>query len=82
MANFRRRRPRTTSSGNNTPRERKTPSWYRYAWWGTWPRWHDLVFHTRPRRARTRALENRVLHGADPDALVWPLSKKPHKYYW
>ena len=47
-----------------------------------YPRWHDIVFHTRPRRGAEKRLETKILRGADPESLNWPLEKKPHKYYW
>jgi hypothetical protein len=40
------------------------------------------VFHTRPRRRRTKVCEIKVMKGFDPDAILWPLEKKPHIYYW
>jgi hypothetical protein len=48
----------------------------------SWPRWHDIIFHTRPRRRRTKACEIMVMKGYDLDAILWPLEKKPHTYYW
>jgi hypothetical protein len=47
-----------------------------------YPRWHDILFHTRPRRAGEKCLERKVLCGADPENLNWPLEKKPHRFYW
>ena len=48
-----------------------------------WPRWFDVVFHTRPQRRRTKAMEQKILSGRlDPDNTAWPLSKKPLVYYW
>jgi len=38
--------------------------------------------HTRPARARVRHLESQVIHGEDPDDMVWPDGRKPHIYYW
>ena len=56
------------------------PGW---DWMGSWPRWWDIVFHRRPHRRRaaevTRAV---VLDKLDADNAVWPVSKKPHNYYW
>jgi hypothetical protein len=50
---------------------------------GSYPAWWDRTFHTRKKRAATRALERKVLAGVDPDDVAWPLSSnKPHIYYW
>lgn len=53
-------------------------------WWGnSYPRSWDIQYHTRPRRGREKAMERKVLSGrVDADEAVWPLSKKPHVYYW
>jgi hypothetical protein len=48
----------------------------------TWPRWHDIVFHTRPRRAEERQILNLVINGEDPDGIAWSVGRKPHVYYW
>jgi hypothetical protein len=48
----------------------------------SYPRWHDIVFHRRPQRRRTKALERAILKGGDPDVTAWPLQRKPHVYYW
>jgi len=48
-----------------------------------YPAWWDRQFHTRPRRAKERIVVRRILNGTlDPDGAVFPLSKKPHLYYW
>jgi hypothetical protein len=82
--NFKRRRPRLHTRAHYSRRElkRRLTQAGHYAWMRHWPAWWDLQFHTRPRRARTTELERRVLQGDDPDNIVWPLSKKPHVYYW
>jgi hypothetical protein len=53
-----------------------------YSQMGSYPAWWDRTFHTRPHRAKVRSLERKIMHGADPDNLAWPLAKKPHIYYW
>ena len=55
--NYKRKRPRTAP----LHRGRSRGHWLRH-----WPRWWDLIFHTRPRRARTKALERAIL--------LWPRS--------
>ena len=46
-------------------------------------RWWDIVFHTRPKRRESRALEKKIMKGYDADGLVWPVGNhKPHTYYW
>lgn len=84
--NYKRKRPRTASSGYSVDKYRnlKLPSEVSgWVWLNNWPRWWDKIFHTRPHRRRTRVLENAVLQEKlDPDNVAWPLYKKPHSYYW
>jgi hypothetical protein len=48
-----------------------------------WPSWWDSLHHRRPHRRRTAAVEGKILRGEiDADAALWPISKKPHTYYW
>lgn len=72
MAHYRRRYPRARARGDRS----------RHNW--SWPRWHDLIFHTRPRRRAEHAELVRVLHDeVDADEALFPLGNhKPHKYYW
>lgn len=77
MANFKRRRPRTNVRGRHHDARSAPPS---YNWMAHWPRWWDIVFHTRPRRRRTRVAEIKVMQGLDPDAILWPVEKRPHVY--
>ncbi|MDX8355580.1 hypothetical protein SLH47_24725 [Cognatiyoonia sp. IB215182] len=51
-------------------------------WLGNWPRWHDKLYHTRPRRREENKLTREVLKGSDPDNMAWPLNRKPHEHYW
>lgn len=68
MANFRRSRPRHLT---------RSRAHCHY------PKWWDVVFHTRPRRRRESLMLRKVVIGAiDADNAVWPLEHKPHKYYW
>ncbi len=55
-----------------------------YQWLGTSPRWHDILFHTRPKRREIRRLERAVMMDwVDNEDLAWPLgSRRPMKYYW
>lgn len=85
MANFRRKKPAHRTSHRYSSRTFEK----RYKvkdWWVAWickaPAWHHIVFHRRPRRRATAAMENKILRGHDPDAAEWPLDKKPHRYYW
>jgi len=48
----------------------------------SWPRSHDILLHTRPSRRAWRRVERQILRGIDHDDMVFPLDKKPHKYYW
>lgn len=49
-----------------------------------WPKWHDVLFHTRPKRHRERLLAHLVLRDlVDPEEALWEISwVRPHKYYW
>ena len=71
MANYKRRRARANTRGNLDNMSH-------------WPAWWDLVFHTRPKRRKGKALTTKIVKGdVDPDAAVWPLGNhKPHRYYW
>lgn len=72
MTHFRRRRPRASSGSKKG----------RGYWMNCWPAWWDRVFHTRPKRVQTHALERKALH-EDPDGVAWPLGNhKPHRYFW
>lgn len=51
-----------------------------WRWSSNYPRWWDQMFHTRPRRQEERLLCR--LAERDVEDGIWPLSKKPHKYYW
>jgi hypothetical protein len=54
-----------------------------YSMMNSYPAWWDRTFHTRPRRAKERVITRRILQGTlDPEDTAWPLSKKPHSYYW
>jgi hypothetical protein len=81
--NYKRGYPRTTHHSRGRDKHRRhQPDFNRYYWLSQWPRSWDIVFHTRPRRRRTRVAEIRVMKGYDPDDVLWPLEKKPHIYYW
>lgn len=78
--NYKRKRPRSqpTHGWRNNSREYKYNNWM-----GHWPRWWDVVFHTKPARARSRAKIRAVLIGReDADNATWEPHHKPHKYYW
>lgn len=60
-----------------------TPRHLAWVWLHNWPKYWDILRHRRPRRRRNRLLEHKVLRGADPDDMVWPLGNtRPHSYYW
>lgn len=86
MANFRRRRSSTNTSGTHITKwdldklERRLN--HRRAWLNMWPAWHDIVFHRRPDRRRAAAVAHAILRGADPDEALWPVHHKPHRYWW
>jgi hypothetical protein len=71
MANYKRKRPRTTSTKHSITSM------------SAWPRRHDVVFHTRPKRRAERRAIDAIRRGDDPDGVGWPLGNhKPHKYFW
>lgn len=81
--NYKRGYPRTTRHGRGRDKHRRRqPGFDRYHWLSQWPRFWDVIMHTRPRRRRTRAAVVLVMQGRDPDGITWPVAKKPHKYYW
>lgn len=85
MAHFSRKRSRITSSKGYSRNGLKHRLGRRYspdAPYLIYPRSHDLLYHTRPGRRAVRHLERAVMKGADAEELTWPLSKKPHTYYW
>ena len=80
MAHYKRKRPRT--SPTHGFHNRRDPLHFQY-WGHNWPRWWDVVFHTRPRRRRDKELTRAVKAGLiDADNTVWSVDKKPQVYYW
>lgn len=54
-----------------------------YWWSSSYPRSWDIMHHTRPRRARERAMAWKVINGrVDPEEAIWPMNHRPHVYYW
>ncbi len=84
MAHYKRKRPRT--SGTHSPMNRReidAPGRPKHWWLGAEPRWHDVVFHRRPRRREAAAVARAILVGGlDPDDAIWPHAKWPTTYYW
>lgn len=73
--NYKRKNPRTkgTSHGKCSGGSRT----------GSAPSYWNIIFHTRPKRRRDKNNCVSVIHGHDPDGLIWDLgNRKPHKYYW
>jgi len=85
MAHYKRKKSRTSSSGYYSSKGLKNrlgERHDRFSWLQNWPRHWDIVYHTRPSRAKARRLEGQVMKGADPDNMIWPDGRKPHIYYW
>ena len=82
MANFRRNKPRLRTSRGYSRRTGRERFKKHHPWMCWWPAWWDILHHSRPQRRRDMRCEKAVLNGADPDNIVWPLSRKPHQYYW
>lgn len=70
MAHHKRKKPRTSSDNRC-----QFPSGC--------PQWHNIIFHTRPRRRLNRYLSHLAKRGADVDDFAWPLgNSKPHEWFW
>lgn len=84
MAHYRRKRSRINQNRGSTNDIKRlyADSNIRWAWWQNTPSHHHILYHTRPRRRQERQLEIAVMKGEDPENIIWPLSKKPHHYYW
>jgi hypothetical protein len=85
MAHFKRKKSRSSPSGNYSRMGLRNRLGDRYddrSWLQNWPRHWDKVYHTRPCRAKNRRLEREIMNGTDPDNMVWPDGRKPHIYYW
>jgi hypothetical protein len=68
----------------DTMDERRRVFWPRqFRSMASYPRAWDIIMHTRPRRAQEKRLARAVQVGKlDPDAALWPLEKKPHRWYY
>lgn len=84
MANYKRKKDRTQGRNRGYSYRAGNARFGKHHtfWTCHWPASWDIVFHTRPTRRANKAMTRKVLAGHDPDGVVWPLSKKPHKYYW
>ena len=82
--NYKRGKPRTSNGGRRSiDRWRMKQFGDDWHWMCNYPRWWDIVFHRRPHRRRAMETTRAVLLGkVDADAAIWPVSKKPHNYYW
>jgi len=66
-----RKRPRTSPRTTQVRFPRGCPQHWR------------LVFMTRPARRDEKRALTRLMHGADPDGVVFKgVGRKPHIYYW
>ena len=52
----------------------------KWRWCSQTPGWWNTLFHHRPKRREHGRLIHKVLRGEEE--LIWPLDKRPHKYYW
>lgn len=54
-----------------------------HGWNYSTPSWWINMHATRAQRQATRRAELQVLRRPDAwDGLIWPLARKPHKYFW
>ena len=77
MANFKRKYPRSKGTRHFDKHDGCIEHWMT-----RWPASWDIIYHTRPRRRKTKAMEKKILQGFDFESTIWPVNKKPHKYYW
>lgn len=85
MAHHKRKRARTSPTrgySRNAMKHRLGARYAVYRWNGNYPRHHDKIFHTRPRRRLEKKIQKKVMKGTDPENLAWPVEHKPHIYYW
>jgi hypothetical protein len=70
MANFKRKKPRTRVRAKIRSMS-------------SWPKWWDVIFHTRPTRRKNDQVMRNIIQGFDPDNAVFrDHPHKPHQYYW
>ncbi len=76
MANYKRKRP-----GTSPTHGARNSGIY---WLSNWPRWWDIIFHTRPRRRREKHMLKAVMSNRfDFDEACFDIANhKPHRYYW
>lgn len=84
MAHYKRGKSRAQSSPHTSGRTLEAFEKIPGFWWSRrWPRCHDIVFHSRPRRRFDRKVAGDITADRiDADAALWAIEKKPHKYYW
>lgn len=85
MANYKRGYPRTKSRRKRDNwADKKLPGYDGWRWLNSWPRWWDIMFHTRPWRRESKKLLRDVVSGRkDWDEVSFNSSyHKPHQYYW
>lgn len=70
VMNHKRKKPRTKSRSKGAFLKEAPAHW-------------NIVYHSRPRRRRDRVRLVYVLHGSDPDLMLWELgNSRPHRYFW
>jgi hypothetical protein len=85
MAHYKRKKPRISPSrgySRNGLKHRLGDRHHKFAWIDNWPKYWDVLMHTKPSRRKQRKLEVAVMKGEDPDNMTWPEGRKPHIYYW
>lgn len=84
MANYKKRKSRVCMGrgSHNDLKRRFKDDTSRWLWWMGTPRYWRLTQMTRPKRRLEKKLLHDILRGADADDIAWPVTKKPHWYYW
>jgi hypothetical protein len=71
---------RTFHHGNKAKERKHGDGW---RWLQATPSWWIRTMMTRPQRQEVRRLVKRTMDLAEyDDAPLFPLPKKPHRYYW
>lgn len=85
MANHNRKKSRIRMPGGNMGRARLAriqKTGVEYCWYGRTPAWWNIMRHHRPSRRKTKEMEGRIVKGEDFENMAWPVSRKPHIYYY
>ena len=69
---------RTYHHGDNNKYRLYGNAWH---WYANEPKWWRNLMKHRPKRTEERDLLSKVMVDGEDDG-IWPLDKKPWRYYW